>query len=279
MICLINNIVSSPQFYELEYRMSRCRRTRRVKASKVDKKHLEFLEMSLVMNGHAIDDGPKRKNWTKHDIRNIRPLNPAQEDMFHAFFNGYNICAYGSAGSGKSFIALYLALNEIFTYQKYKKIKIVRSAVPTRDLGFMPGDLSEKLSLYESPYRDIVSSLVGKSSTYDDMKQAGIIEFVPTSFLRGLTWDDCIVIIDESQSMSFHEISSTITRIGNNSRLFILGDLAQNDLIYKKNDVSGFDHALKVIEKMSEFSMVRFTHHDIVRSSFVKSWIMASEDV
>jgi phosphate starvation-inducible protein PhoH len=240
-------------------------------------RNMEF-EMSVKMNDHlARQEGPtQRKTWSAHDLKAVRPLTETQDEMFHAWMNGMNVCAHGFAGTGKTFLALYLALNELFKEgSPYKKIKIVRSAVPTRDIGFLPGTPEEKLASYEGPYRDILASLIGRYSTYDDMKAARIIEFVPTSFLRGLTWDNCIVIMDEAQSMSFHEISTAMTRLGDYSRLMVLGDVTQNDLIYKKNDVSGFAQMLEIIKRMNSFADLTFNEEDIVRSAFVKSWIIA----
>lgn len=237
------------------------------------------LSQALVNNYRAFEEGPqKRKTWSKHDLKSIKPLTMAQEDLFHAFFSGSHVVGYGSAGTGKSYISLWLALNEIFNKDTpQNKIILVRSNVPTREVGHLPGTAEEKLSVYETPYRDILDSLIGKYSTYDDMKAAGVIEFMPTSFIRGQTWDNAIIIVDESQSMNAHEFNSVITRIGENSRLIVLGDTRQDDLIYKKSDISGFAGALKVFEKIPSIAMVKFTSDDIVRSEFVKSWIIACE--
>lgn len=239
------------------------------------------LSQALVNNCKAWEEGPlKRKSWSKHDIINIKPLTIAQEDMFHAFFSGNNVVGYGSAGTGKTFVALWLALNEVVNRDTLQtKIIIVRSAVPTREIGHLPGTANEKLSPYEVPYRDILEELIGKSSTYDDMKIAGLIEFMPTSFIRGQTWDNAIIIVDEAQDLNFHELNSVITRIGEDSKLFVLGDTKQNDLIYRKQDESGLKDALKVFEQMSSVAMVKFTSADIVRGPFVKSWIIAVEEV
>lgn len=248
----------------------------------VKRQQLEHLEMSLVLNGKAIDEkGSKKKHWSIHDLKSIRPLNYAQEELFHAWFNGFNILAHGSAGTGKTYIGLYLALSEILREQSsLKRLIICRSAVPTRDLGFLPGTFDEKISVYEAPYRDILCDIVGKSSSYDDMKEARIIEFMPTSFLRGLTWDDSVVIVDEIQSMTFHEINSIITRLGKNSKIMLLGDLAQNDLIYRKGESSGMGQLLKVMEQMTDdFAIIPFNHNDIVRSGLCKSWIIACESL
>ena len=230
------------------------------------------------VNIRAIKEGPKRKTWSPHDIKSVRPLTPNQEDMFHAWFNDMNICAHGSAGSGKTYLGLYLALNEILDQNRdQSRIILVRSAVSTRDLGFMPGGLDEKMAYYETPYHAVLQELVGRPSTYRDMKDAGLIEFMTTSFIRGLTWDNAVVVVDEGQNMSFHEISSILTRIGKNTRLIFLGDTMQTDLTKSSRDQSGMGKMLSVIDKMSDFTTINFTHDDIVRSDFVKRWIVACE--
>lgn len=240
------------------------------------KAEIEYLETALRQNGIAYEEGPKRKTWSIHDLRTIKPLTSTQEDMFHAWFNGKNIAAYGSAGTGKTFLALYLALTEVLS-QRQSRIVLVRSAVPTREIGYLPGSLEEKIAFYELPYHDILKELVDRSSTYKDMKDSGLIDFLTTSFLRGLTWDNCIVVIDEGQNMTFHEIDSIMTRLGENTRVIFTGDLAQSDLDGKKNGVCGMSKFLKATGNMESFELVRFTVHDIVRSNLVKSWIMASE--
>jgi len=238
---------------------------------------LETISLALVQNGRAMEEGSKRKHWSKHDVKAVKPLTPTQEDMFHAWYDDKHICAHGSAGTGKTFLALYLAIHEILGKHQ-NKIIIVRSAVPTREVGYLPGTLEEKTALYELPYHDIMYELIGRNSTYHDMKEAGLIEFMTTSFIRGLTWDNAIVIVDEGENMTFHEIDSIMTRIGKNTRIIFTGDIKQSDLDGKKNGVSGMRHALNVFDRMTEFESVQFTKHDIVRSQFVKSWIVASEE-
>jgi len=241
------------------------------------KAQLEEVTLALVQNGRAMTEEVKRKTWSKHDIKLVKPLTPTQEDMFHAWYNEKNICATGSAGTGKTFLALYLAITEII--QKHQnRIIIVRSAVPTRDVGFLPGDLDEKTALYELPYQDIMWELVGRASTYHDMKDAGIIEFMTTSFIRGLTWDNAIIVIDEAENMTFHEIDSIMTRIGENTRVIIAGDVKQTDLDGRKNGTCGLADAIKVMKTMEEIDIVQFNKYDIVRSEFVKSWIIATEE-
>lgn len=240
------------------------------------KSDYEFLETVCRANTMARIEGPKRKTWSVHDLKTIKPLTPNQEDMFHAWMNHEHLCAYGTAGTGKTYLGLYLALNEVCSPRTPQdKIIIVRSVVPTRDVGFLPGDLDEKISVYESPYRDVCAELVGRPSTYDDMKEAGIIHFMSTSFIRGLTWDNAIVVVDEGQNMSFHEINSIMTRLGDDSRLIFTGDLAQADL---RASQTGMGQFINIVSKMKDFGTVRFNHNDIVRSNIVKSWIIATEE-
>lgn len=235
------------------------------------------LNEALLENGRAMQEGPKRKSWTRHDLKYVKPLTPSQTEMFHDFFNGQQICAHGSAGTGKSFVAIFLALNELFRNEDIDKIIIVRSAVPTRDMGFMPGTLEEKEMYYELPYQEMFADLLGRKSSYQDMKDAGVVKFCTTSYVRGVTWDNAVVVVDEGQNMTWQEINSVITRLGQSSRLIVVGDLLQTDL-RKKHESTGMDQFIEVANKMRQFSVIRFTHHDIVRSEFVKSWIVACEE-
>lgn len=249
---------------------------------RINPKDATIIELSnaLVLNGQAQREGPKFKKWTKHDLKQIKPLTPTQNTMFHDFFQGQNIVAYGTAGTGKSYVRLYLAFSELLRPESpFKHIILVRSAVPTRDLGFMPGTLEEKIRLYELPYVNIVTDLFGRHSTYYDMKdvQPSLLHFSTTSYVRSLTWDNAIIIADECQNMTFHEINSVMTRLGENSRIIFAGDAIQTD-INKKGEQSGIQRLISVRSKMKEFSVVQFTKYDIVRSKIVKSWIEATEE-
>lgn len=252
----------------------------RRKARTKKDENILFLQQTLENQGRAVKDGPKNKKFSIHDIRVTHPLTYGQEQMFESYFNGNNIVANGSAGTGKTYSAAYLALTDIFHADaKQNEIIIVRSAVASREIGHLPGEIGDKLAPYEEPYRDIFGTLLKKYDAYDTLKELGHLRFMPTSFIRGLTWDNAIVIIDEAQSMTFHEISSVITRMGENSKLIICGDIAQNDLITKKNDQSGYLKALSALSKMSHVDIITFNRHDIVRSKFVKEWICAVEDI
>ena len=242
------------------------------------RQELNNANLALVQNGKAMEEGRKIKNWTTHDLKSIRPLTPAQEDVFHGWYNNDHICLHGSAGTGKTFLGLYLALNEVLQ-KNQSRIIIVRSAVATREVGFLPGTLEEKVAQYEIPYQDILSDLIGKHSSYNDMKDAGVIEFMTTSFIRGLTWDNAVIVVDEGENMTFHEINSIMTRMGKNSRIIFTGDILQTDLDGKKHGVSGMSDALNVFDCMRDFACVEFTKKDIVRSDFVRDWIVATEEV
>jgi phosphate starvation-inducible protein PhoH len=235
------------------------------------------LEFLLRNNIEAKLEGPSRKNWTMYDLKKIKPLTATQEEMFHAWFNDKNLCVYGSSGTGKTFISLYLALSEVLQ-KNQSKIIIVRSAVQTRDVGFLPGDLTDKLIEYETPYRDILWELIGRYSTYDNMKKEKIIEFYSTSFLRGLTFDNSIVFCDEVQNMTFHEIDSIMSRCGNNTRVIVAGDVRQTDLDgSKKMGIEGLSPAIYAFKNIQSFECLEFNVHDIVRSNLAKSWITTCE--
>jgi phosphate starvation-inducible protein PhoH and related proteins len=247
------------------------------KAKNKNKEKISFLEETLRMNAKAVEEGPKKKVWTIHDLKTIYPMTKTQEEMFHVWFQGYNVIASGSPGTGKTFLACFLALNEVLN-KRQTSIKIVRSIVPTRDVGFLKGDLAEKVAEYETPYIDIFWELLGKATSYQDMKQYNIVEFVPTSFIRGVTWNDSIIILEECANMTFHEIDSVMTRTGSNSRIIVAGDTKQTDLINSRNkEVEGLSALIRVAELMEEFEHCVFTKEDIVRDKFVKSWITAVE--
>jgi hypothetical protein len=210
-------------------------------------------------------------------LKQVKPLTENQKITFEEYDKGNHLLLSGSAGSGKSFLALYLSLKELLNAGSYyRKIIIIRSAVPSRDIGFVPGTLEEKSKIYQEPYMNIVNELVQRGDAWHFLLNKEIIEFQTTSFLRGLTFRDCIIVFDEFQSATFHEIDSVLTRVGENCRFILCGDYAQNDLNNKK-EKSGFQDAVKILAKLKDVSQVQFTIDDVVRSGFVRQYLIEKE--
>jgi len=210
-------------------------------------------------------------------VRTIEALTFPQRAMIEAYFNDRHVVAEGSAGTGKSFIASFLALNSLFRHE-VDKIVVVRSAVPTRDMGFLPGSLTEKTEVFTIPYKQIFNDLCENGTAWDILNKKQMVEFITTSYVRGITLDNCVVIIDEFQSMTAHELYSVLTRVGKNTRVIVCGDTKQTDLDGRK-EKSSYQWFMNVAAKMPDwFEVVTFLHHDIVRSDFVKHLIMAVEE-
>jgi predicted ribonuclease YlaK len=206
-------------------------------------------------------------------------LTSNQQKFFDAYRQGdYFIGLYGSPGVGKTFLALYRGLEEVLDKTNpFKQLVVVRSAVQTRDQGYVPGTLDEKMEIYETPYKEICETLFKRPDAWDRLKEQGHARFISTTAIRGISIDDAIIVVDESQSMTFHELSSVISRVGHRSKIIFIGDLKQNDLLKSKYDVSGLKEFLQVAESMKEYTQITFTPDDIVRSSLVKSWIVACD--
>ena len=210
-------------------------------------------------------------------VRHIEPITWAQRDMIEGYGRGASIIATGSAGTGKSFLASYLALNSLFN-KEASKIVVVRSAVPTRDMGHLPGTLQEKSEVYTIPYKQIFNDLCENGTAWDILQKKNMVEFITTSYVRGITLENSIVIIDEFQSMTAHELYSVLTRAGKGTRLIVCGDTKQTDLDGRK-EKSCYDWFMSVVEKMPNwFHHTNFLKEDIVRSDFVKALIMAVEE-
>jgi len=207
----------------------------------------------------------------------VRPLTTTQADVFEAFEDDdLNLMLHGVAGTGKTFVAVYLALKDILSgVQKRKKVIIVRSVVPTRDMGFLPGNAKEKARAYEAPYYSICNDLFGRGDAYETLKSKNIIEFITSSFIRGITLDDCIVIVDEAQNMSAMELHSIMTRIGRNAKIVFCGDTRQDDLTSeRKKEESGLTQFMRILRNMNAFEFIEFVEDDIVRSDLVKEYII-----
>lgn len=214
------------------------------------------------------------------DLKTFSPLTDNQKTFFDVYRRGdYFIALLGSPGVGKTFLALYRGIEEVLNKDNpFNQVIIIRSAVQVRDQGFVPGSLEEKMSIYEMPYYDICSTLFGREDAWNRLREQKKIQFMSTTAIRGVTLDDAIIIVDECQSMTWHELNSIISRCGYRSKILFVGDLKQNDLLKNRNDVSGLSEFLKIARTMKEFTEISFTPDDIVRSSLVKSWIIACEN-
>lgn len=201
--------------------------------------------------------------------------------MVESYNEGFHLLVHGCAGTGKTFMAIYMALCDILSPDSdYDQLVIVRSIVPTRDIGFLPGRADEKEAVYELPYRAICEELFPNDrAAYDRLKKNGVIRFLNTSFIRGTTFRNSIVVVDEVENLNFHEASSVITRAGENTRYILCGDHTQTDLIYNKHDTSGLMTFLRIVERMESFDVIEMTPDDIVRSGLVKEFILAKEEV
>lgn len=225
---------------------------------------------------------PKRTNSLTVKLDHLKTFD-ALTDNQQKFFDIYKKGGYfgglwGSPGVGKSFLVMYRAIEEVLNRDNpFKQLVVVRSTVQVRDQGHLPGTLEEKQSVFELPYKEICTTLFGRPDAWDRLKEQGHARFISTTAIRGISIDDSVILVDEAQNCTWAELASIMGRVGHRSKIFFCGDRFQNDLIYKKNDVSGLSQFLDVVRTMKEYEEVVFTSEDIVRSSLVKSFIIACE--
>lgn len=214
-------------------------------------------------------------------LKEVKPKTKNQQLAYDYFMDDFNLVMHGMAGTGKTFLSLYLALNDLFDREisEIQSVTICRSVVPSRDVGFLPGNVQEKASVYEEPYRSICAELFNRGDAYDILAKRGDINFVTTSFLRGSTLSNTILILDEVQNMTFQEIDTVLTRIGKDSRVIVCGDFRQDDLRGKKGEHSGFNRMFNVLKEMDSFKTVDFKIDDIVRSGFVRDYLIAKDKI
>jgi predicted ribonuclease YlaK len=224
----------------------------------------------------------RNKPISQDYLLNIEPLTDNQRVMFEEYGKGKNIFAYGCAGTGKTFVALYLALKDVLDeYSPYQKVYIVRSLVATREIGFLPGTHEDKADIYQIPYKNMVKYMFEMPDDnsfemlYENLKAQETISFWSTSFLRGTTLDNSIVIVDECQNLNFHELDSIITRCGQDTKIIFCGDARQSDL-QRTNERTGIIDFMKILQNMPEdFASIEYGIQDIVRSGLVKNYLIA----
>jgi predicted ribonuclease YlaK len=223
----------------------------------------------------------RKKPLSAEYLVDIEPLTDNQRKLFDSYKDQKHLVAYGCAGTGKTFITLYNAIQDVLNERSpYEKVYIVRSLVATREIGFLPGSHDDKADIYQIPYKNMVKYMFQLSSDaefemlYGNLKSQETIKFWSTSFLRGTTLDNAIIIVDEFQNLNFHELDSIITRVGENTKIMFCGDATQSDL-QKTNERNGIVDFMAVLRKMPSFDIIEFGVEDIVRSGLVKEYIMA----
>ena len=232
----------------------------------------DYVDLQAFKNKRRNKKQRRKQPSNGLSLSHIQPKTKNQQAVFDAYSQNKHCVLHGVAGTGKSFLSLYLALDEVLNQNSKQKIICIRSVVPTRDMGFLPGNEHEKAKVYEQPYQNIVQELMGRGDAYKILKDKKQFEFMTTSFLRGLTFDNAIVIIDEAQNLETHELDTIITRMGKNSRLVIAGDFRQSDLMQ-----NGLLRFISILHKMRNFAFIDFNTNDIVRSGLVKDYIIAKE--
>ena len=222
----------------------------------------------------------KQKEITYNQLNQIKPVTDSQKLVFDTWKQGQNQFLFGCAGTGKTFVSLYLALSEVLKNETpYDKVIMVRSLIPTREIGFLPGDEEDKAALYQVPYSNMMQFMFEQpneqafSMLYDKLKNQGSFYFLSTSFLRGLTFDNSIIIVDECQNLNFHELDTIITRVGQDSKIVFCGDFSQSDLT-RTNERNGLMDFLQILQEMEEFNCIEFNIGDIVRSGFVRNYLI-----
>jgi predicted ribonuclease YlaK len=221
-----------------------------------------------------------KKDITFSQLTTIKPVTDNQKNVFESWKKDKNQFLFGCAGTGKTFISLYLALQEVLNPETpFDRVIVVRSLIPTREIGFLPGDEEDKAALYQVPYSNMMQFMFEQpneqafSMLYERLKSQGSFFFLSTSFLRGLTFDNSIIIVDECQNLNFHELDTIITRVGQNSKIFFCGDFGQSDLT-KLNEKNGLMDFLQILQNMDEFDCTEFNIGDIVRSGFVRNYLI-----
>tara|TARA_B100000676_G_scaffold312558_1_gene387411 strand:+ start:1647 stop:2387 length:741 start_codon:yes stop_codon:yes gene_type:complete len=225
----------------------------------------------------GVIDKKNKLNQSKFSLRDVTReynLTDKQQQVIQSYDEGNNLILHGLAGTGKTWLACYLGIDDVISGGNYNKVILFRSVVPTRDMGFLPGSVKQKAQIYEEPYRAVYNELFGRGDAYEILKTKNLVEFSTTSFLRGLTFDHTIIVVDEVNNMSFHELDSLITRSGKNTKIIFCGDFRQSDLT-NSTEREGLKRFFDILNNIDGFDYFEFEENDIVRSRLVKSYIIA----
>jgi phosphate starvation-inducible protein PhoH len=237
------------------------------------------ISKKTVTRATSRDTAKPQRRIRIDDLKTVNPLTDNQRKVFAEYKDNKNLLLHGTAGTGKSFLSLYLALEEVLDPSSdFEKVVIVRSIVPTRDIGFLKGTEQEKIEIYEVPYKGICKELFSVSDSYSMLKDQGAIDFISTSFIRGTTLNNCIVIVDEMENLNFHELDSIITRLSDSSKILLCGDYTQTDLT-RIEEKKGLIKFMRIIKTIKSFSNIEFGIKDIVRGTLVRDYIIAKENI
>jgi phosphate starvation-inducible PhoH-like protein len=217
--------------------------------------------------------------WSPHDhdqenrdrryVKNIRAMSPAQQQLMDAIDAQSVVLALGPAGTGKTYLAIAKAV-ESLEAGKVQRIVLSRPAVEAGEsLGFLPGDLNEKLAPYLRPLYDALTERLG-TKRLKTLLAEGIIEIAPVAYMRGRTLSECFVVIDEAQNCTYGQIKMLLTRLGWRSTMVLTGDPDQTDLL---PGMSGLSDIARRLEPIAEVPVVRLTEGDIVRHPLVASML------
>lgn len=236
--------------------------------------HVSKQTMSKTQRKKLRRQQKQKGQEAKLTLQTVQPLTKNQEKVFDAYVEGYHLFLHGAPGTGKTFLACALALEDVLDEESpFNKVIIIRSNVAGREQGFLPGTHKQKMAEYENAYKSVFSNLFNRDDAYDILTNKNIVEFLSTSFLRGNTFENAIVVVDEVQNMGFQELHTIITRLGDKTNIFFCGDIGQNDLWLRKNDVSGLPNFMQIVSQIKSFKFVEFGIEDIVRSGLVAEYM------
>lgn len=233
-----------------------------------------FMQYNMLDNQMDEILSPHRKEELIISVlsKSVWPKSEKQKEMFAALRDNQVVFASGPAGTGKTFVAIAWALQELLSGRK-NKIILTRPVVEAGEsLGFLPGDLAQKLNPYLRPLYDAMEYLISPEQI-KRLEEKGAIEIAPLAYMRGRSLNNAVVILDEAQNATSLQMKMFLTRLGESSQAIVTGDPSQIDLPRKME--SGLENAMRILDGIESISMIRFSHNDTVRSRIVRAIVRA----
>ena len=200
----------------------------------------------------------------------IRARNENQKTLLRAFYHSNTVIAVGPAGTGKTFLCATYAAEQLFNHQTARVVLARPTVGVSKTQGFLPGRLDQKLAPWARPLTDAIKKHIS-AKKYEEFIQSKSLELCSIEHVRGLTFDDTILIIDEAQNTTPAEIKALLTRLGEDSRVFICGDVEQSDI----EGENGLEVAIKAAQYIRDSETIRFSDDDVVRSDICRHWVKA----